>query len=145
MITSGGCFFLCQDAKHQNTLRLLHAMGSLFDGKYSQWGNRFLPITEAYLEHSQKSTMKIFAKIVNGLQPLIIFAKSLIVNSDWVLDTPPYYLLCKVQCQQNDLQSFFSVKLIKKMLPCYTTTIAPQSKGINWTTEQHKSGNSVGF
>ena len=75
--------------------------------------------------------MKIFAKIVNGLQRLIIFAKSLIVNSDWVLDTPPYYLLRKVQCQRNDLQSFFSVKLTKKMLPCYTTTIAPQSKGIN--------------
>ena len=63
MITSSGCFFLSQDAKHQNTLWQLHAMNSLFDGKYSQWGNRFLPITEAYLEPSRKSTMKIFCKI----------------------------------------------------------------------------------
>ena len=63
LTTSGGCFFLSQDAKHQNTLWQLHAMGSLFDGKCSQWGNRFLPITEAYLEPSRKSTMKLFCKI----------------------------------------------------------------------------------
>ena len=25
-------------------------MGWLFDGKDSQWGKRFLPVTEAYLE-----------------------------------------------------------------------------------------------
>ena len=40
----------------------LHAMGSLFDGKYSQWDNRFLPITEAYLEPNQKSTMQLSCK-----------------------------------------------------------------------------------
>ena len=44
LTNSGGCFFALQDAKHKNTLRQLHAMGSLFDGKYSQWGSRFLPI-----------------------------------------------------------------------------------------------------
>ena len=33
-------------------------MGSLFDGKYSQRGNRSLPITEAYLEPSPKSSME---------------------------------------------------------------------------------------
>ena len=32
-------------------------MNFLFDDKYSQWGNRCLPITGAYLEPSQKSTM----------------------------------------------------------------------------------------
>ena len=37
-------------------------MGSLFDGKYIQWGNRFLPITEAYLEPIRKSTIKLFRK-----------------------------------------------------------------------------------
>ena len=37
-------------------------MGSLFDGKYSQGGKRFLLITEAYLEPSQKSTMGLFCK-----------------------------------------------------------------------------------
>ena len=37
-------------------------MGSLFRGKYSQWDNSFLPITEAYLEPSRKSTMKRFGK-----------------------------------------------------------------------------------
>ena len=31
-------------------------MDSLFDGKYSQWGIMFLPITEVYLEPSRKST-----------------------------------------------------------------------------------------
>ena len=58
LITSGGCFFLSQDAKQKNTLWKLHVMGSLFVGKYSQWSNRFLPITEAYLEPNQKSTAK---------------------------------------------------------------------------------------
>ena len=37
-------------------------MGSLFDGMYTQWGNRFLPITETYLEPSGKYTMKLFYK-----------------------------------------------------------------------------------
>ena len=39
-------------------------MDSLFDGKYSQWGNKFLPITEAYLEHSLKSGF--FAEMVTA-------------------------------------------------------------------------------
>ena len=51
-----------QHAKHQNTLWQLHAMGSMLDGKYSLWCNRFLPITKAYLEPSRKSTMKLFCK-----------------------------------------------------------------------------------
>ena len=33
-------------------------MGSLFDGNYSQCGNRFLPIAGVYLEPSPKFTMK---------------------------------------------------------------------------------------
>ena len=38
-------------------------MGFLFDGKYSQCGNRFLPIKGVYLEPSPKFTMK--SSIVN--------------------------------------------------------------------------------
>ena len=57
LTASGGCFFQSQDAKHKNTLRQLHEMGSLFDGKYNQWDNRFLPITEEYLEPSWKCMM----------------------------------------------------------------------------------------
>ena len=37
-------------------------MGSLFDRKYSQWGNRFLLITEAHLEPSRNATMEVFCK-----------------------------------------------------------------------------------
>ena len=36
--------------RYKNAIRQLHAMGWLFDGKDSQWGKRFLPVTEAYLE-----------------------------------------------------------------------------------------------
>ena len=38
-------------------------MGSLFDGKYSQYGIRFLPIRGVYLEPSPKFTIK--SSIVN--------------------------------------------------------------------------------
>ena len=51
-----------QDATHKNTLKQLHAKGSLFYRKYSQWGNRFLLITGAYLKPSRKSTMELFCK-----------------------------------------------------------------------------------
>ena len=54
LTTWGGCFFLSQNAKHQNTLSEQHTMGWLFAGKYSQWSNRFLTIREVYLESSQK-------------------------------------------------------------------------------------------
>ena len=37
-------------------------MGSLFDGKYNQWGNWFLPITEAYLEPSRTSKITLLQK-----------------------------------------------------------------------------------
>ena len=43
----------------------LHAMGSLFPGKYSQWDNKFLPIVEAYLELVENLRWSLFAKIVN--------------------------------------------------------------------------------
>ena len=39
-------------------------MSSLFNGKYSQYGNRFLPIKEAYLEPGPKSSME--SPIVNA-------------------------------------------------------------------------------
>ena len=34
-------------------------MGSLFDHKYSQWGNRFLFITEPCLKPSEKSAIEL--------------------------------------------------------------------------------------
>ena len=46
-------------------------MGSLLDGKHSQRGNRFLPITEAYLEPSQKSKMQLFGENRTDLQSLL--------------------------------------------------------------------------
>ena len=71
-------------------------MSSMFDIKYSQWGNRFLLITERN----------------KWLKALTIFAKGPIVDSDSVLNTSLYYLLAEVLvCQQNGLQSLFSVKL----------------------------------
>ena len=66
LISSDGCSILSQGTKHQNTLWQLPAMGSLLDDKYRQWGNRFLLITEAYLEPSRKSTTRVFCKILNG-------------------------------------------------------------------------------
>ena len=53
---------LTNDAKHKNTVRQPHALGSLFDRKYSQWDNRFQLVTEAYLEPSRKSKMELFYK-----------------------------------------------------------------------------------
>ena len=70
-------------------------MGSLFEGKYSQWANTFLPITETYLEPSQKSTMKHICKKIEKKKPLTIFAKSSIVDFNWILNTPLNYLLAK--------------------------------------------------
>ena len=74
--TSGGCFFLSQDTKYQNALLELHAKGLSFDSKYSQSGNRFPLIIEAYLELSQKSTVvdrcssskQVFLKILSNSQ-----------------------------------------------------------------------------
>ena len=37
-------------------------------------------VAEAYSEPSRTSKMQLFAKIVNGFQPLIIFAKSFILD-----------------------------------------------------------------
>ena len=46
-------------------------------------------------------------------KPLTIFAKSPIVDSDWVLNTPLYYLLAKVHkmSKKRSMKSFFSLKL----------------------------------
>ena len=52
-------------------------MGSLFEGKYSQWGNTFLPITETYLEPSQKSTMKHICKKIEKKKAVNYFRKKL--------------------------------------------------------------------
>ena len=53
-------------------------MGFLFDRKYSHSGNRFLLITEAYLERSWKSTMRLFSK--NSLKAVHYFCQSFIVD-----------------------------------------------------------------
>ena len=50
-------------------------MGPLFDRKYSQRGNRFLLITEAYLDPSRKSTMELFCKNSQRLKTVKYFRK----------------------------------------------------------------------
>ena len=50
-------------------------MGSLFDGKYIQRGNRFLPITEVYLKSSQKYTVKLFCKNSQRLKAVNYFRR----------------------------------------------------------------------
>ena len=75
-------------------------MGSLFDGKYSQWSNRFLPITEVYLKPSQISTMEFFCKIRTDLQ--ILFSVKLSDNSEIV--TLLYYHN-KSAIQRNELNN----------------------------------------
>ena len=53
-------------------------MGSLFDdGKYSQWGNRFLPITDAYLEPVLEPTMEFFSDNSQRLNAVNYFRKNL--------------------------------------------------------------------
>ena len=37
-------------------------------------------ILETYSEHSQRFKMELFAKIMNGFQPITIFAKSSILD-----------------------------------------------------------------
>ena len=52
-------------------------MGSLFDRKYSQWGNMVLIKTEAYLGPSCKSTMELFRKNSERLKAVNYFCKNL--------------------------------------------------------------------
>ena len=51
--------------------------------------------------------------MVNGQSPLTIFAKSAIVDSNWVQNMPLYYLLAEVHSMstKRSAKSFFSVKL----------------------------------
>ena len=44
------------------------------------FGKCFEKTSEAYLEPSQASKMELFVKIVNGFEPLAIFAKSPILD-----------------------------------------------------------------
>ena len=82
-------------------------MGSLSDVEYNQRGNRFLLITEAYLEPSRKSTMNLFCKIKT------IFARKPDRRFRLDSDMPLYYLLAKVHrmSRKRSTKSFFSLKL----------------------------------
>ena len=57
--------------------------------------------------------MKLFSKIVNGLKPFIVFPKSTIVDYNWILNTPMYYLLAEVHrtSTKRYTKSFSFVKL----------------------------------
>ena len=52
----------CKTSKYTMTATCKGLMVCQLYDKHSQRGNRFLPITEAYLEPSEKSTMKLFCK-----------------------------------------------------------------------------------
>ena len=45
-------------------------------------------VAEIHLECTQTSQIELFVIIVNGFQPLTIFAKVLSYTFDWVLSTP---------------------------------------------------------
>ena len=66
-------------------------------------GASFLSATSNFI--NEETPAQCFPK------PLTTFAKSPIVNSYWVLNTPITSLLKHRECQRNDLQSLFSVKL----------------------------------
>ena len=110
MTTSGDCF-PSQDAKHKNKLRQLHAMGSLFDCKYSQWDSRFVLITVVYLKPNWKSTMELFCKNGQRLKAVNYFFKKLHRRCLVWFGLRISSLLKQVKCQWTDLQSRFSVKL----------------------------------
>ena len=83
-------------------------MGSLFDGKYSQWGNRFLPITEANLEPSRKSKIKFFCK-KTPLKAVNYFRKKPDRRFRLGSKYAAYYLLAKVHrmSTKQSTKSFF--------------------------------------
>ena len=110
MTTSGDCF-PSQDAKHKNKLRQLHAMGSLFDCKYSQWDSRFVLITVVYLKPNWKSTMELFCKNGQRLKAVNYFFKKLHRRCLVWFGLRISSLLKHIKCQWTDLQSRFSVKL----------------------------------
>ena len=87
-------------------------------------------------EYRNENWVKLWAQIE---LPQVAILYTTIISIDYGIIS----LLKYMECQWTDLQSLWSVKLSdnSKMLPCRTTTIGPQSKGINWTTEQHKSIN----
>ena len=110
MTTSGDCF-PSQDAKYKNKLRQLHAMGSLFDCKYSQWDSRFVLITVVYLKPNWKSAMELFCKNGQRLKAVNYFFKKLHRRCLVWFGLRISSLLKHVKCQWTDLQSRFSVKL----------------------------------
>ena len=46
------------------------------------------PETQVYLQPCEISKMKLFAKIVNDFQPLVIFEKNSMLDADRALNTP---------------------------------------------------------
>ena len=86
-------------------------MGFLFDGKYSQCGNRFLPITEVCLEPSPKFTMK--SSIVNDR-----------MGSKYT--SALAYCQSTENVKKPDAQRIFSVKVRDKN--CYRVMLPQQTR-----------------
>ena len=59
---------------HAFRVKLLHSKGTL------SHSNNYFSNSEAYSEPYQLSKMERFAKIINGFQPLTIFAKQSILD-----------------------------------------------------------------
>ena len=127
-------------------------MGSLFNGKCSQWSNRFLPVTKAYLKPIRKSAMELFLLLFFTFN---YFRKSLHRRCSTGLNTPLSYLFAKVHkiLTSRSTKFFFCETqwwFFSVLIPCYTTTIDPQSKACPLQIDKlnnraNKSSNWVGF
>ena len=120
-------------------------MSSLFDSKYSQWGNRFLPVAEAYLKLSGKCMMS------SSLAKRAFHYTLKKLHCGWLtgfqICLSIISLLSTLNLKKSISKVFFlwNSVIIPKLLLCCTTTIDPLSKGINRKTEQLKSSNWVRF
>ena len=91
-------------------------MGSLSDRKYSQWDNRGPLITEVCLKPIRKSTIERFCQNNERLKAVNNFRKKLHrrCSTGFKIRLCISSLLKHIECQQNDLQSLFPVKLSDK-------------------------------
>ena len=61
-VAASFCYKMLNIKQKKKKLWQQHAISSMFDGKCSQWGNRFIPITKRNLEPNRKCTMKFLCK-----------------------------------------------------------------------------------
>ena len=75
-------------------------------------------ISEAYSEPSRTLKMALFAKNVNDVQPLTIFAESTLLNvrlgSGYVSGSPPQYVIRFFSFLAGFQSHFYKIVLIKK-------------------------------